>query len=225
MTNTMTIISKTLCFRCRISLLLLLLLFSLQLPRLQAVSVVLTVPAGEEECYMVRVPFHSTVHGNYNILEDHLRPDQVVVFVAEAESGKRLYSSKFGKDHGSFQLKDVETKRFQVCVQNSVASRKRKFDTLERNVGLSIEVEPPSSDHFDEKTRALQDYSEKVYSAVNDLAGHFKFRKMRESKHRQLVEQIFVELLQWTVAEGVFVALLALGQITYLRKAVSRYVY
>jgi hypothetical protein len=156
-------------------------------------------------------------------MEDHLRADQVVVFMQEVD-GKQMYRSKFGKDHGSFQVKEVETKRFTICAQNSVVHRKQRFDSLDRNIGLTIRVDPPSSEHFDDRTQSLLNYSAQVFDAVNDLAGHFKFRKMRESKHRQLVENIFVQLLQWTVAEAGFVVLLALAQVFYLRKSVSRYV-
>ena len=186
-----------------------------------ATHIIVNLPAGEEDCYMMRVPFHSTLRASYNILEDHLTAEQVAVLLTD-EAGKVLYRSRYGKDHGSFEVSQVETKRFQVCVQNAVKVKRRKFDDLYRHVGLNIQVDPPSSEHFDDKTNDLMTYSQKVYAAVSDLKGHFEFRKFRESKHRQIVEAIFSDLLLWTLAQASFVALLALAQVFYLKRSVSK---
>ena len=193
----------------------------LPVPLVSGTHVILDIPAGEEECYGTRVPFHSTIHGSYNILEGHLPFEQIAVILTN-EAGKVLYRSRYGKDHGSFEIAQVETKRFQICVQNAVKIKRKKFDDENRHVGLTIEVDLPSSEHFDDKTNDLMTYSHKVYSAVSDMRGHFEFRKFREKKHRQIVEDIFSDLLLWTIAQASVVVVLAVAQILYLKRSVSK---
>lgn len=187
------------------------------------VTVVVNVPANDEECYLMRFPFHSTIDGNYNVLENHLSSEQVSVVMMDG-GGKVLYRSKYGRDHGSFQIKQAETRKLTICAQNNIAKakRRRNLDDQPRNIGLSINVELPSSEHFDEKTEGLMEYSRAVYTAVSDLTHHFSFRKTRETKHREIVELIFSELLWWTLGQAVFVVLVALLQVMYLRHTVSK---
>lgn len=192
-----------------------------QVHPVSATHVILDIPSGEEECYMTRIPFHSTLRGSYNVLEGHLSFEQVAVILTD-EAGKVLYRSRYGKDHGSFEISQVETKRFQICVQNAVKVKRRKFDDQNRHVGLTIDVDLPSAEHFDDKTKDLMTYSQKVYSAVSDMRGHFEFRKFRETKHRQIVEDIFSDLLLWTIAQASFVVILAVAQILYLKRSVSK---
>ncbi|CAB9501952.1 transmembrane emp24 domain trafficking protein 2 [Seminavis robusta] len=180
----------------------------------------MTVPAKEEECVVMFAPARSSINGNYNILEDHLKAEQVTIIVLD-DNGKAFYRSKYNRDHGSFSIKHYTTERFQLCVQNHLFNR-RRFDNLPRSVGISIRVDPPTKEDLDEKTKSLMEYSEKVFSAVNDLKGHFSFRKVRETHHRQIVERIFTELLYWTVGEAIFVVLLAVGGVLYLQHAISK---
>jgi emp24/gp25L/p24 family/GOLD len=197
-----------------------LLLSSLLIRRTQASNFIVTVPAKDEECFILWVPPGSTITGNYNILEDHLKADQVYLSLLD-EGGRAIYRSKYNQDHGSFEVKKVKGKRFQFCVSNNILNRPR-FDNKPRSVGVQVRIQPPVKEVLDEKTRSLVEYSEKVFNAVNDLAGHFSFRKIRESQHRQIVELIFSEILLWTLAQAFFVVVLAVGGVLYLQRAISK---
>ena len=209
---------------------LLTLLLVLQVQYVSAFHMILEIPAGEEECYLTRIPFHSNLHGSYNIMtpttnnkDKQLNVEQVAIIVTD-EVGKVLFRSPYGKDHGSFEINMVETKRFQICVQNAMKIKRRssKFDDMSRHVGLSVHVDPPSVEHFDNRTQELVSYSSKVYSAVSDLTGHYEFRKFRETKHRHIVETIFTDLLFWCLAQISFVVLLAIVQVWYLKRTVNK---
>jgi len=195
-------------------------------------TVVLTVPAGEEDCYQMRIPYHSNINGNYNLIDDHLSPNQVRVIFTN-EKGMALYRSKFGKDHGSFQVQQVEQgqSKFQICVQNAIPgtgltkASSKQWDEEPRSVGITLRIDLPPAELYDEKMTSLLNYSDKVFAAVSDLAGHFEFRKFRESKHRQIVELIFTELLWWTLAQAIMVMAVAALQVYYLQRTVSRVIY
>ena len=157
--------------------------------------------------------------GNFDVLDDELTPQPVQARVENSE--KVLWHSMEGDFEGTFEVpaRDV-VHRF--CIENG---KHLVSDGYDRTVGWALRVRPrPRALDEDEEgpdnERAMEmvDYASELQEEWETLLDHYGFLRTREVQHKILTDQILARVMRWTVLEGGLVALIALGQVLYLRK-------
>lgn len=208
--------------------LLLALILILQLSGLADGALSTTVESGEEECFVVRAPAGevSTISGNFDCLDDDLEAGVVGVTLYD-EKSTPVWQSYTGATEGSFSL--YGSGRFELCIQNGQLGSDDKFypkDGIAREVGFAIRVAPQSQRGMedgkagpdDRLTSHLLEQSAKLMDGLHTMMDHQEYMRGRENKHSVLAEMTFNRVVQWTVLEAIVLALIACGQVLYLKK-------
>lgn len=183
-------------------------------------SFVLTVGMGEEECFAVRAPAggreSSMLSGNFDVLDDHLSADPVVVNILN-ERLDTLYTSKEGLQEDTFRLQVPSSSRLSICVQNGVNRRSR--DRLDRTIGLEVRMSAATAPApLQEHTQKLVELALNLQDQLYDLEDHHEYLRAREEAHREVTEQTFSRVVRWTILEALALVVVATGQVVYLRK-------
>eukprot|EP00546_Thalassionema_frauenfeldii_P009181 CAMPEP_0178922360 /NCGR_PEP_ID=MMETSP0786-20121207/16107_1 /TAXON_ID=186022 /ORGANISM="Thalassionema frauenfeldii, Strain CCMP 1798" /LENGTH=220 /DNA_ID=CAMNT_0020596709 /DNA_START=69 /DNA_END=731 /DNA_ORIENTATION=+ len=178
--------------------------------------------AGYEECFIIHAPSPATISGNFDMLDDELSPDPVSVRLENSQTV--LWSSRMGDSEGIFEIVAEEGGRHQFCLENGKRFKSR--DGLERTIGWAVRVKtshPRSLRNGEqgpdaERAASLADQASELQEAWETLLDHYGFLRTREGIHKILSDQIMGRVVHWTMFEGVTLALIAGGQILYLRK-------
>lgn len=64
--------------------------------------------------------------------------------------------------------------------------------------------------------------AEKLRRNLKNLVQHHDYMKVRESKHRQVTEATFGDVLKWTLTEAGIVLTVAIGQVLYFRRLIEK---
>lgn len=196
-------------------------------------TIVMTVPPQEEECFVFRAREHSTLEGNWDMLDDELAAKPLTVLIMQPSNGVTYYRSPTSASEGTFSVKLEAKQKVAVCVQNGLGHRrKRKWnakakgkdnDGLDRTVGLVVNM------YKRDMSVELKDTNSKILSKATDLTrrlnqliSHHTYMRNREAKHREVVETTFSQLLSYTCLEAALVIIMALGQILYVRRFLER---
>jgi hypothetical protein len=196
-------------------------------------SYVVKVEPRAEECYFIAPLTHSTIYGNFEMLDDKLSATPLSILVTDVEDNKTKHRSRRGAREGSFKIEAEPHEKIYVCVQNGLVTSgdnkkkeregRSKSDDLPRTVGLDLSVE--ERDVHDELHQAHSIILSKAVSLTRELArlkNHHEYMGTREAKHREVVEVTFSKLMGWAFAQCAGVIVMAVGQVLYLRRFLER---
>lgn len=196
-------------------------------------SYAVTVPAKDEACFDLTSPpgRAGILYGNYDHLDDELSSDPVSVVLIDSEKQHVLYRSKRRSSEGEFKVEIKADQKVTLCIQNGIvtAGRGRKtpsdrnHDGEDRTIGFSFSVEP-KNEAMEIKTKndKILETALDLTRELRNLYNHHEYMRTRESKHRELVEMTFSQLMKWVILEGVTVIVIAGGQILYFRRFLER---
>ena len=217
----------TLCYCISIS-------FLLQQPSLTSAAYIVSIPAKDEECYLISSPPGSaggTLNGNFDHLDEVIDSEPLSVVIIDSNEEHVLFRSRRRATEGVFRVNLKPDQKVNLCLQNGLltAGRGRKspsgrsHDGLERTVGFEYTVEgkdEKSEIHTqnEKNTKAAAELHKQIHNLIN----HFQYMKLRESKHREVVETTFTQLMWWVILEAIFVVLVASAQIMYFRNFLER---
>lgn len=181
---------------------------------------------GEEECFVVRAPAgeSSMISGNFDCLDDELPPDPIGVILYDNKMTP-VWRSQKGAAEGTFSL--YGTGKYELCIQNGNIGSDDYYapkDGNDREVGFAIHVVPPSrgleneAGPDDRLTSNLLEMSNKLMAGLHTMSDHQEYMKERENKHTILADTTFDRVVQWTMLEAIVLALIACGQVLYLKK-------
>ena len=197
-------------------LLLLLVTVSLLLSVADA-TFVLSVPALDEVCFVIRTPKgpeSSLVTGSFDLLDDDLPPDPIVVSIHD-ETMHRFYTSKPRVKSGTFNV--VVTGRIYLCAHSGVDhDSHHALDYNIRLVGVHVQVRTL------DKTSAVMECVQRMQSNLANIRSQHDYLRTREALHRELVEQTFTKLLVWSLIEAGCVLLASAAQIMYMRRFIEK---
>jgi hypothetical protein len=203
-------------------------------PSLTSAAYIVSIPAKDEECYLISSPPGSaggTLNGNFDHLDDGFDSEPLSVVIIDSKEEHVLFRSRRRATEGVFRVNLKPDQKVNLCLQNGLitAGRGRKspsgrsHDGKERTVGFEYAVESK-----DEKSEIHTQNEKNTKAAaelkkqINNLINHFQYMRMRESKHREVVETTFTQLMWWVILEAVFVVLVASAQIMYFRNFLER---
>lgn len=164
--------------------------------------------------------------GNFDCLDDDLEAGVVGVTLYD-EKSTPVWQSYMGATEGSFSV--YGSGRFELCIQNGRIGSDDKFypkDGIAREVGFAIRVASQSQRGMeggkagpdDRLTSHLLEQSAKLMDGLHTMMDHQEYMRGRENKHSVLTEMTFNRVVQWTVLEAIVLALIACGQVLYLKK-------
>ncbi|KAI2511212.1 emp24/gp25L/p24 family/GOLD [Fragilaria crotonensis] len=184
---------------------------------LSSATFVLNVPAYDEVCFVVRIPpgpETSLLSGSYDVLDDDIPPDPIVVHVYD-EKFDILYTSQPRTRSGTFAV--VVTGRVNVCVISGFDHEsEHQRDHHTRQVGLNVQVKTL------DKTSNVMTTVQRIQSKLWNFRSQYDYMRTREAQHRELAEETFTKLLIWNVIEGICVLLASGLQILYMRRFVEK---
>ncbi|CAJ1938872.1 unnamed protein product [Cylindrotheca closterium] len=195
-------------------------------------SYVVKVEPYDEQCFYIAPSTHSTIYGDFEMLEDGLSPKPISVLVTDAQDSRTLYRSRTNVRKGSFKVEANPREKIYICVQNGLVAAgnkniqrkgKTKSDGLPRLVGLDISVEERDlHDEIHQTHSKILSKAVMLSKELTKLKNHHEYMRAREAKHRETVEHTFSKLLGWALAQASGVILIAVGQILYLKRFLER---
>jgi hypothetical protein len=205
------------------------------IPLIQIVDAayIVSIPAYDESCFVIGSPGAAggTLHGNFDHLNDEQSSEPLSVVVIDTKAETVLYRSRRRATEGIFKITLKPDQKVNLCLQNGIvtAGRGRKskstraHDGEDRIVGFEFSVEPKDEN---KEAHSQNDKNQKVASelqrGLKNLINHHQYMRMREGKHREVVESTFSRLMWWVVFEAITVAAVAGLQIIYLRNFLER---
>lgn len=195
-------------------------------------SYVVKVEPYDEHCFYVFPSTHSTIYGDFEMLEDGLSPKPLSVMVTDVHDSRTLYRSRTAARSGSFKVDANPREKIYICIQNGLITTgnknvqrkgKTKSDGLPRTVGFSFSVQ--ERDLHDEIHQAHSKVLSKAVMLSKELTklqNHHEYMRAREAKHRDVVEYTFSKLLAWALVQASGVIVIAVGQIFYLRRFLEK---
>lgn len=176
-------------------------------------SFVLQIAEDDEQCFVIRAPPKSLIRGNFDVLDDNLSADPVVVKIFDGDSMEVLYESKRSQSEDIFQVPVTTGGRFYICVQNGVDHDSE--DELDRKVGLEVRVSPlPSQDGG---AQSLLVAAEELQEKLKNLQNHHDYMRDREAAHRETTELTYTNVVRWSLLEFFVLLGIAVSQIVVLR--------
>jgi len=194
---------------------------------------IVSIPAKDEECYLINSPGAAggTLIGNFDHLDDEISSDPLSVVIIDYKEEHVLFRSRRRATEGIFRVNLKPDQKVNLCLQNGLvtAGRGRKsptarsHDGLERNIGFeySVDIKDEKQEvhsQNDKNTQAAKDLRRQLGNLIN----HHQYMRMREMKHREVVEMTFTQLMRWCVLEAFFVLTIAVGQIMYFHNFLER---
>ncbi|OEU16031.1 hypothetical protein FRACYDRAFT_238615 [Fragilariopsis cylindrus CCMP1102] len=209
----------TLCYCISIS-------FLLQQPSLTSAAYIVSIPAKDEECYLISSPPGSaggTLNGNFDHLDEVIDSEPLSVVIIDSNEEHVLFRSRRRATEGVFRVNLKPDQKVNLSGRGRKSPSGRSHDGLERTVGFEYTVEgkdEKSEIHTqnEKNTKAAAELHKQIHNLIN----HFSFMKLRESKHREVVETTFTQLMWWVILEAIFVVLVACAQIMYFRNFLER---
>jgi hypothetical protein len=203
-------------------------------PSLTSAAYIVSIPAKDEECYSISSPPGSaggTLNGNFDHLDDVIDSEPLSVVIIDSKEEHVLFRSRRRATEGVFRVNLKPDQKVNLCLQNGLVTAGRgkkspsgrKHDGKERTVGFeyTVESKDEKSEIHTQNEKNTKAASE-LQKQINNLINHFQYMRMRESKHRQVVETTFTQLMWWVILEAVFAVLVASAQIMYFRNFLER---
>jgi len=172
-----------------------------------------------------------TLYGNFDHLDDELDAEPLSVVIIDQRQENVLFRSRRRAKEGVFRVNMKPDQKANLCLQNGLvtAGRGRKspstrsHDGKDRTVGFeySVEVKDGNKELLsqnDKNLKAARDLTRQIRNLIN----HHSYMRMRESKHREVVERTFTQLMWWVLLEALIVILIAGAQIMYFRNFLER---
>lgn len=174
-------------------------------------SLVIDVEGDNRQCFATYVEAPSIVSGNFDVILAESDRFRVQFY---GPDGTKIYSSDDGDTEGSFSATGIG--RFELCFEND--------HDQEENVGFSLRIfpiaeaakegEPP----VDPTTKRLEETSRTLLGYLDALADHQSAARTRETRSRNLAENIFSRVVRWTLLEAAVLVAVAGGQVAYLHR-------
>jgi len=196
-------------------------------------SYIASIPAYEEECYIIGPQGENggILHGHFEYLNDQLSVEPVSVVIIDIKEEHVLYRSRRRAKDGSFSISIKPDQKVNLCLQNGLVTAgrgkksisSRKHDGENRVFGFDYEVKARdvnSEIHSVNEKNTKAAYE--LQRALTNLINHHSYMRTRETKHREVVEGTFSQLMWWVGIEGVTVVAIAGLQILYLRNFLER---
>lgn len=206
---------------------------TIQFGQLVDAAYVVSVPAYDEECFVIMSPgsLGGTLHGNFDYLNDELNAEPVSVVVIDAKEEHVLYRSRRRANEGIFRITLKPDQKVNLCLQNGIvtAGRGKKsrsartHDGEERVIGFEyrVEAKDENAEIHNQNDRNRKAAGE-LQRGLSNLINHHQYMRTREGKHREIVEKTFGHLMWWVVFESITVIAIAGAQILYFRNFLER---
>lgn len=183
-------------------------------------------------------PSNKMLSGNYELLDQRLSAEPVVVYVMEND--KVVWHSKENTPYDRFHVPLETNKRYWICLQNSShgplaeGEEGEHPDDEARVLGFSYRVHSKTRlapaaaaaeaqpDFDEEKFNSWVEKAEDLADDLSDFKDHFEYIKRREADHRSLVEATFDACLTWTIVEVGIVVTMAVGQVIFYRRFLEK---
>lgn len=192
-----------------------------------------TIPYGEEDCVLIRVPNDQphVISGSFDCLDSKTATDPVRVAIYNSDE-QRIWSSNHGDAEGSFSEKGKG--KHWLCLENGLSYEQRMDDKkgvhpkkrVTRTIGFSLRVkksvssmaaellgEENKDNDVDGTTQRLLGLADDLNENFEILADHLSFMKAREIVHRELHEETFTKVVRWNILEICTVVLVTFGQV------------
>lgn len=193
-------------------------------------SYVVTIPAKDEQCYLIGGA-SGTLSGNFDHLDDDISSEPLTVVIVDDKEQHVLFRSRRRASEGMFRVNLKNDQKVNLCLQNGIvtAGRGKKsptaraHDGLERTVGFeyTFDVKDEKKEIHSQNEKNVNVATE-LTTQLNNLMTHHQYMKIREAKHREVVETTFSQLMWWVLLEGIFVVVIAAGQVMYFQRFLER---
>lgn len=203
-----------------------------------------TIPYGEEECMLIRVPTDQPhiISGSFDCLDIRARTDPIRVALYD-NSEKMIWASRYGDSDGSFSVKG--TGKHWLCLENGLTYEQNKVDhddertdprwRVTRTLGFTLRVKRSvtaaaqdalgadgASNDVEGTTRMLLELTEDLNENFEVLSDHMSYMKSREATHRALHEKTFTRVVGWNILEICTVVVVTFGQVLNVWWIVSK---
>jgi len=201
-----------------------------------------TIPYGQEECLLIRVPKNEPhiISGSFDCLDTRLPTDPIRVALYNSDE-TRVWSSNYGDAEGSFSQKG--SGKHWLCLENGLTYEQlddkkptKPRQQVTRTIGFALRVKKSaratandmlgdaSNDgkDVDETTQSLLSLSESLNENFQVLQDHMSFMKAREMVHRELHEETFTKVVRWNIMEICTVVIVSFGQVLNVWWILSR---
>lgn len=194
-----------------------------------------TIPYGQEECLLIRVPKDQPhiISGSFDCLDSKLATDPIRVALYNSDE-ERIWASDYGDKEGSFSQKGQG--KHWLCLENGLtyerqkekdpdAERTHPRQKVMRTIGFSLRVKrsvtsmaaemlgDSASNDVDGTTQRLLQLAEDLNENFETLSDHMSFMKAREIVHRELHEETFTKVVRWNILEIITVVIVTFGQV------------
>jgi len=195
-------------------------------------SYIVKVQPYDEQCYLVSPSTHSTIYGDFEMLDDDLSANPLSVLVTDVHYSRTLFRSRTYARKGSFKIDADPREKIYICIQNGLITAgdktvqrqgRKKSDGMPRTVGLDFSVvERDIHDEIHKSHSKILSKAVMLSRELTRLQNHHEYMRAREAKHRDVVEYTFSKLLGWALVQASGVIIIAVGQIFYLRRFLER---
>jgi hypothetical protein len=191
-----------------------------------ASSYTVNIEARDEECFYVSYPpGASMMFGNYDQV-DGAPSGPFSLVVMDVDKERVLFKSLKGSRVGTFKVNLKEGQKASICLQNGLLApgrREKPHDGLERVVGFQFVVEPKDEGiGLQVQNGRLLKSSQELMRELSTLKSRHDYQRVREAKHREIVESTFSRLLWWIILESLVLVGVAAGQVMYLRRFLEK---
>lgn len=188
-----------------------------------------TIPYGQEECLLIRVPKEPhIISGSFDCLDTRVSTDPVRVALYNSEEN-RVWASDYGDTEGSFSVRG--NGKHWLCLENGLTYEQNQQESdarsdprkrVTRTIGFALRVKRSAasevlgdgaSDDVEGTTKKLLELTEDLNENFQDLTDHMSYMKAREIMHRELHEQTFTKVVTWNILEIVTVVVVTFGQV------------
>lgn len=202
---------------------------------------VLNIAPYEEECFLIRT--HNWKKGQVRLLQGHYHiisdpsdrtPDAVHVFVMD-EHEKVYFQSTTGKISDVYQVAVGPNQKYWICIQNDAwhhyglkeMDQSKHPDDKDREVGFGYRIQTmvkKASDviDLDQHSTTWSQIAADLHLSTEHLMEHYQYMRIKEARHREVVEKTFSDIFLGSVAEAVMTLVVALGQVFYLRRFLEK---
>uniref|UniRef100_A0A7S0CL17 GOLD domain-containing protein n=1 Tax=Proboscia inermis TaxID=420281 RepID=A0A7S0CL17_9STRA len=166
-------------------------------------------------------------------------PKMEVVWMSDLQSTEGIFSfvdvqepqkqATFNPKHGATKTVVSYGSRYKLCVSNGdddIVDDVRS-DGLPRTVGFSVRVvplgeaydslRPDDEPEISEKQEEMYEMTANLMNRMDTLVDHQSYMKVRENKHRTILEATFGRLVKWTIFEATMLITIACAQVYYIK--------
>lgn len=201
-----------------------------------SVPMTVNVEAYGEECFLLYAPEKplQQIKGDYEMIDDGgetISSEPLLVYIMEGMDDKIVWRSQAGAKGGQFAVGLKPSLHYWLCIQNSSHAPDHAGDEPEhpdhrpRMIGFTYEItdllKKPTPYVFTEQDIWMQNGVD-IENDLQKLVHHHDYMRTREANHRGIVEATFTTVMGYSIAECVFVILVAVGQVLYFRRFLEK---